>query len=105
MRVWIGRGILAVALIHSLFAIVFYRSASTVFWFIVSGALALMLGGLVHHVERLGIALPAFLPWSLLALTVVGCLMMPLSAWLLLVPVAGMYVRERRATSSGAEGN
>jgi CHASE2 domain-containing sensor protein len=117
MRVWIGRSILVVALIHSVFGLVFLggaltqlfrggvfgsvtlmtpSSGATSFWFFVAGALGFMLGGLVDHVERLGIAFPTFLAWSLLALTVVGCVLMPVSAWwLLLVPSAGMFARGR----------
>jgi hypothetical protein len=70
----------------------------TTFWFFVSGVLAFVVGGLVDYLERLGIAFPVFLPWALLALTIAGCTVMPVSAWwLLLVPVAGMFARRRRA--------
>jgi hypothetical protein len=127
MRLWIGRSILVVALIHSIFGVVFLGGAlmkglgrgvfgsvalttpsslATAFWFFVAGALAFMVGGLVHHLESLGLAFPQFLPWSLLALTVVGCLMMPVSAWwLLLAPTVGMFVRAREMGSGDAHAN
>lgn len=117
MRVWIGWSILLVAAIHTFFGIVFLGGAfapvirgglfdtvrltpasavGMAFWFFVSGFLAFILGGMVHQLERLGIAFPGFLPWSLLALTVFGCAIMPVSAWwLLFLPVAGMFVRAR----------
>ena len=125
MRVWIGRSIVAVALIHTVFGVAVFGGAlaqvldrgvfgsitliepspmATAFWFFVSGALAFMLGGLIDHLERLGVAFPAFLPWSLLALTAVGCLLMPLSAWwLLFFPVGGMYARGRRMGPGDAD--
>ena len=121
MRVWIGWSILLVAAIHTAFGIVFLggafalviragvfdtvrltgaSEAGTAFWFFVSGFLAFILGGVVHHLERLGIALPRFLPWSLLALTVFGCVIMSVSAWwLLFAPVAGMFARTRSSAS------
>lgn len=122
MQHWIGRSILLVAVIHLVFGVVFLGGAfagvlqgglfhtvtltaksatATAFWFFVAGCLALMLGGLVDHLERMGAPFPTFLPWSLLALTVVGCILMPVSAWwLLLVPVTGMFMRARRGGGS-----
>jgi hypothetical protein len=119
MRGWIGWSILLVAVIHTVSGIVFLSSAfanvvrdgvfdtvrlttvsasSVAFWFFVSGFLAFIVGGLVHHIERLGAAFPRFLPWALLLLTLFGCALMPVSAWwLLLVPSAGMFVRARRS--------
>jgi len=127
VRVWIGRSILVVGTIHTLLGIVFLRGAfaqvlsngvfgavtltvqssmATAFWFFVSGALALILGGLVHYLERIEVAFPAFLPWSLVALTIAGCVLMPVSAWwLLLAPVAGMYLRARGTASVHAGTN
>jgi uncharacterized membrane protein YagU involved in acid resistance len=117
MRVWIGWSILLVAAVHTLFGIVFLGSAfafvirdgvfdtvrltppsaaGTAFWFFVSGFLAFMLGGVVHHLERLDVVFPRFLPWGLLVLTIFGCAIMPVSAWwLLFAPVAGMFMRTR----------
>ena len=117
MRVWIGLSILFVAFVHTVFGIAFLggalalvlrggvfdtvrlthtSAAATAFWYFVSGFLAFMLGGVVDHLERLGLAFPRFLPWGLLALTAFGCVIMPVSAWwLLFVPVAGMFVRAR----------
>lgn len=122
MRLWIGRSILFVAAIHLVFGVIFFgdafvsllrtgvldsvtimsRSATaTAFWFFIAGLFALMLGGMVAHLERLGSPFPAFLPWSLLAVTLLGCALMPVSAWwLLLAPVAGMFVRARRMSAN-----
>ncbi len=124
MRIWIGRSILLIAVIHTVFGIVFLGDAvalvlrggvfntvtlvpptatGTAFWFFVTGFLAFVLGGLMHHLEYRDIAFPAFLPWSLLALTIAGCVLMPVSAWwLFLLPVIGMFVRIRRMASSAS---
>jgi hypothetical protein len=80
MRAWIGRTLLLIGVIHSVFGIIFLGDAlapvlregvfntvtlvppsdrGTAFWFFVTGAFALMLGGLVHHDERLAIAFPS----------------------------------------------
>jgi len=117
MRAWIGWSILLVAVIHTISGVVFLGGAGALilrggvfdtvrlagnpatgnaFWFFVSGFLALIVGGLVYHLERLGLPFPRFLPWALLALTVLGCLIMPVSAWwLLFAPVIGMFARAR----------
>lgn len=122
MRVWIGRSLLLIGVIHVVFGIVFFGDAfapvlregvfNTVtqaappdrgiaFWFFFAGFLTLVVGGLVHHVESLAIAFPGLLPWSLLALAVAGCVLMPVSGfWLLFVPVVGMFLRKRRMSAS-----
>ena len=127
VRIWIGRSILLVALIHTVFGVFFFGGGfaaalragafdvvslaaapsadGIAFWFFVSGVLAFMLGGLVHYLERLGIAFPVFLPWGLLALTVAGCFLMPVSAWwLLFAPVVGMFVRQRHCAADNEAG-
>jgi len=70
---------------------------SVAFWFFTSGLLLLITGGLVDQSERLDVRFPAFLPWGLLALAVLGSVLMPVSAfWLLFVPAIGALRRARR---------
>lgn len=118
MRAWIGWSVLGIGVIHTAFGFVFFGEVfapwfrdgivnslgeaapplrNIAFWFFFTGFVLMILGGMVEYVERRGMPLPVFLPWSLLAMAIVGCVLMPASGfWLLLVPVAGMFVRMRR---------
>lgn len=117
VKVWVGRSILFIAVIHTVFGLIAFRDVAgpvvregvfnTIqldvsshrnvgFWFFMSGALLFVVGGLVTQSERLDRRLPAFLPWSLLTLAVVGSVLMPVSAfWLLFVPVGGAFLQRR----------
>ena len=115
MRVWIGKFIIAIGLIHGVFGLVVFRDTlnllvaegliNTVngepdrelaFWFIAFGVLVIVLGALVEWCERRGVGLPQFLGWSLLGFTALLLLIMPISgAWLLLAPSIGAVVRSR----------
>src|SRR5262245_8115110 len=69
------------------------------FWFLFGGFLLLVLGHLLTWVERrLGRAVPSFVGWELLALSVAGLLVMPVSGfWLVLAVAIYAIVRARRA--------
>lgn len=115
MKAWIGKSVIAIGLIHSGFGLVVFRDILAVvaaegllntvngqpdreraFWFLFTGLVWLILGGLVDWLERRGDALPAFLAWTFLVMTAVGVLIMPLSGfWLLWVPTAGLFRRQR----------
>lgn len=117
VKVWVGRSILFIAVIHTVFGLIAFRDIAgsivregvfnTVqldvsshrnigFWFFVSEALLFVVGGLVAQSERLGRRFPAFLPWSLLMFAVVGSMLMPVSAfWLLFVPAGGAFLQRR----------
>ena len=108
---WIGRAILGIGVIHTMFGLWFMRrtlaellaeglfntvhgqpTREATFWFLFTGFALLVLGALVHWLETRGIAMPAFLGWSLLVLTAAGIFVMPASGfWLLLAPVAGLF--------------
>jgi hypothetical protein len=63
------------------------RERQVLFWALLTGVLALLLGQLALWVSRRGRALPAFLGWQVLALTLVCGVLMPVSGgWLLAVP-------------------
>lgn len=107
---WIGRAIVGIGVVHTLFGLWFMRGTlrellheglfntvhgqptrEATFWFLFTGLALVVLGALVHWLEARGIAPPAFLGWSLLALTGAGIFIMPASGfWLLLAPVAGL---------------
>jgi hypothetical protein len=121
MRRWIGRGLLLIGVIHTVFGVVFLAGSDLVapilregvfntvgdsapplrqiaFWYFFFGFLLMLVGGLVDLVERHDISFPAFLRRSLLAIGIVGCILMPASGfWLVFVPVAGLFLRNRPA--------
>ena len=72
------------------------------FWFLITGFVLLMLGGLVHTIERRGEPLPASLGWQMGALAIAGAAFIPVSGFWLLIPQAGWIVlRARRLGSDG----
>jgi len=69
-------------------------------WFVMFGLLTLILGGLVHWAQARTGFLPAFLGWSVLLLSLVGLILMPLSGfWVVLPPAVMMILVSRRAGS------
>lgn len=119
MRRWIGRSIVGIGVVHSLFGLVFQRETlaellreglvNTVhgeaerefaFWFIFFGLLAMILGALIDWCEGRGHGLPRFLGWSLLALTLLCVIVMPISGGWLLFPPAIAAVRRSVSPAS-----
>jgi hypothetical protein len=119
---WLGRWLLGVGIIHTGFGlIVFWREVGSLwrsglwdalagyqerelgFWFIVSGWLMILAGGLLDTLEAHGAALPFWFGWALLALVVVGVVLMPVSGfWLLLPPTLGVLRRTSRRKAARA---
>jgi hypothetical protein len=115
---WIGRALIAVGVIHTLFGLVSFRGTlgqlvseglwNTVhgqpereyaFWFLVTGLMLLLFGGLVHSNERGGRRLPPAIAWGLLLLTVAIVVIMPVSGgWLLLPPAIGAVLKRSPRT-------
>ncbi len=113
MKAWIGKSLIAIGMIHTVFGFVFMRTTlgvlvseglvntvngepprEAVFWFLYTGFLLLILGGVIDWLERRQQALPGFLPWAFLVLTVVGAVIMPVSGiWLFVVPLVGLFLR------------
>jgi hypothetical protein len=79
------------------------RERQVVFWALLTGVLALLLGQVGLWVSRLGRALPAFLGWQVLALTLVCGVLMPVSGgWLLAVPGVLIILDARRGQKETA---
>jgi len=118
MVAWIGKWLFAVGVIHLSFGIFFMHTTlavlwsegllntvngqpprEAVFWFLCTGIMMLIVGVLVDQAERQRLAIPRFVTWSFVVLTVIGVVVMPISGiWLLIPPAAGMVTR-RRPTS------
>lgn len=116
MKIWIGRAILVIGLLHSLFGFVAFRGIlaeiwsellfntvdrqpdrEAAFWFLITGFALLIIGGLVDWIEQKQLAIPAFMRWGFLTITLLGCFIMPKSGfWLLLVPTVGMFLSRKR---------
>jgi len=109
MKRWVGRSIVAIGLLHTVFGLVGFRNIlamllregifNTVngqpdremaFWFIFFGFLLIVFGALIDWCESKGIKLPLFLGWGLLTITIIGVMLMPVSGfWLVIVPSIG----------------
>ena len=110
MRRWIGRSLLAIGLLHTVFGGVVLKPVWTAllhegvwntvnqqplreaaYWFLFFGFVVLLLGALTDWCEAQQQRLPAFLGWGLLVMTVGGVVVMPLSGlWLALIPAIGL---------------
>ena len=117
---WIGKWLFAVGVIHLSFGLVFMHDTlgllwaeglwntvngqpprEAVFWFLCTGIMMLIVGVLVYQVERQRLAIPLFVTWSFVVLTVIGVFVMPISGiWLLIPAVAGMVIRRRPHTEN-----
>lgn len=118
MQAWIGKSIIIIGAIHSVFGFVVFRSAlaeifreglvNTVngqpireiaFWFIAFGFLGIILGMFVDWCEGKNMKLPRFFGWSLLAFTLLFVTIMPISGiWLLFIPTVGAILCARSST-------
>lgn len=67
------------------------------FWFLSFGFVALMLGGLVRHLEQRSMPVPAWLGWSLIAYGVGGVILLPASGLWLVPPQGAWIVYKARA--------
>lgn len=100
MRVWIGKYIAGVGIVHSVLGLVAFRTTFTnligdglvntvngqperefAFWFVVTGFVLVLLGAVIDRYERGGHSLPGFLGWALGTLALAGVLIMPISGW------------------------
>ena len=110
MKRWIGRTLVAIGAVHTVFGVVVFSPVwaalfhegvwntvnqqplrEAAYWFLFFGFVVLLLGALVDWCEAQQRRLPAFLGWGLLAMTLGGVVVMPVSGmWLALVPAIGL---------------
>ena len=113
---WIGRWIMIVAVIHTLFGVVTFTGEigeivtrgvwnsvgadpliGAVSWFLLFGAIMFVLGAVIDMVERGRVAaFPNVIGIGLLATTITGIVLMPESGfWLLLPPACALLLGKR----------
>ena len=117
MQLWIGKAVIIIGVIHSVFGFVFFFGTianifdegvfntvngqpvrEAVFWFLFSGFLIILFGMLINWVEGEGIEIPRFVGWSLLLLTIVTVAIMPISGgWLVFVPATGAIAKHHKS--------
>ena len=118
MKRWLGRWIIVVSVIHTIYAPLTYGDvlasmlAQGVFntvgsdpvraeaaWFVLCGAAFLIIGLAVDHVEQAGSAgAPKSIGWSLLLFGVLGAVLMPDGGfWLFLPPALAVLARRSKA--------
>jgi hypothetical protein len=111
-RPWIGRWLIAVAIVHTVFGVLVFYSPlqqivqsgwwggiahdpmlSAVTWFMLFGFPLLVAGIALHAVERTPATIPVAIAWWLLAGTALGLALMPTSGFYLLLPPALVLLR------------
>ena len=112
MRAWIGKSIILIGIVHSIFGFVVFRDEiaavfwngvfdtindadrAVAFWFLFFGFTAIIAGSLADWCERRFGKLPGFFGVSLLLLASVFVILMPASgAWLLFIPAIATILR------------
>lgn len=115
MKHWIGRWLIGVSIIHTVFAIVVFGNVllsviqrgvfntvgadpmvGAVVWFVLFGAVLFICGLAVSALERsMSGVLPKSLGWSLLGLSTLGVVLMPASGfWLAFPPAIAVLARK-----------
>ena len=108
---WQGWALVITGLIHTVFGLVAFRSAladlagdgllnavgesyerHTAVWFLITGFVMILLGMLVHHLNRtLGRPAPRWLGWGLVVLAVIGLVLIPASGFWLVLALGFWY--------------
>jgi hypothetical protein len=114
MTHWIGRWLIGVSILHTLFAtVVFHKTLliivqrgvfnvvgtdpmiAAVVWFVLCGA-AMFIGGLaISALERASGTVPKSIGWSLLVYAIIGVVLMPASGfWLIFPPAIAVLLKK-----------
>jgi hypothetical protein len=113
MKAWIGKSLIGIGIIHSLFGFAVFSAIISVliseglfntvnsqpdrervFWFLFTGFAWIIVGILIDWLEINSSRLPSFLGWAFLAMTVIGVFIMPISGiWLFFGPIIGLFYR------------
>lgn len=109
MRCWVGRWLMGVSALHCLLGVFLFAAPLrelvagglwntlgtrdpmryAAFWFMFGGVVTALVGYLADWIERvLGSTLPRSLGWTLLAISVVGVILAPVSGFWLVFPAA-----------------
>lgn len=79
-----------------------FQERQVVFWALLAGVFFLLVGQLALWIAKQGKALPAYLGWQLIGITLVCGILMPVSgAWLFAVPGILIALGERESNKSG----
>jgi hypothetical protein len=116
-RIWIGRWVVGVAILHTLFGIAVFHPtllamvqnglwdsvgtdpmAGAVSWFLLFGIAMLAAGLAINTLERSAVRPPIALGITLLLMTVCGVILMPASGFYLLLPaIAALLIGRTRS--------
>ena len=123
MKRWIGRWLVAVSILHVIFAVFVFRKVlapvvqrglvnavgtepltSLAVWFVLFGVMLFICGLSIDALERASSNhVPKFIGWCLLALGVLGAALMPVSGfWLVFPPAIAVLVRKPSASLAAA---
>lgn len=118
MKRWVGRWLIGVSAIHTVFAVAVFGevlasivkrgvfntvgtdpTTGAVVWFVLFGAMLFVCGLAVAALEKSSPSqLPTSIGWSLLAMAVVGVTLMPASGfWLVFPPAIAVLVKKANA--------
>ena len=110
MKRWIGRSIILIGILHTVFGLVGFSDTLIVlfgegiintvngqpdremaFWFLFFGFSLMVFGALVDWCESKEIKLPPAIGWGLLTISILGVMFMPASGfWVVIIPAIGL---------------
>lgn len=113
MRKRVGTILMAIAVLHQVVGLFFYRDAlidilnagffntinppywerDAAFWFLMFGAMLFLMGWIAQWMLENTGSIPKFYSWGLLVVCVIGVMMMPASGFWLAIPVAIIMLR------------
>ena len=115
MKRWIGRWLIAVSAIHTLFAIIVFNDVlrnivldgmfdtvgddplkGAVVWFLLFGFVLFICGIAIDEIEKKSTsAIPLSIGWSIVALSALGVILMPASGfWLMFPPAVAILINK-----------
>ncbi len=124
MKRWVGRWIIVVSAIHTVFALAIFGNVlaailkrgvfntvgndpmtGAVVWFVLFGAMLFIYGLLVDAIEKNSSGqLPENIGWSLLAIGIIGIVLMPASGfWLIFPPAIAVITKKNKTRISPTE--
>lgn len=118
MKSWVGRWIILVGVIHCIFGVViFFEPLSGIvrdgiwnavnghpgrplaFWFEFLGMFIILLGAVIHDVEKEKGVFPGYLGYGFTVLVILGIVTMPIGGgWLMIPAVVGLWLKTEKPT-------